>query len=113
MISEFLVYRTDQTIKDVLNDLQINREEYVDYHVQYFYVVDQEEKLVGVLRMHDMLFPTRGTKLDQIMLSSPLSVSDKASLRELEDFFEEHNLLGAPVVDDNGTAGWRGAAQCH
>lgn len=102
MISEFLVYRTDQTIKDVLNDLQINRAEYVDYHVQYFYVVDKKEKLVGVLRMHDMLFPTRGTQLDQIMLSSPLSVSDKASLRELDDFFEEHNLLGAPVVDDKG-----------
>ncbi len=45
--------------------------EYIDYHVQYFYVVDQKEKLVGVLRMHDMLFPTRGTQLDQIMLSSP------------------------------------------
>ncbi len=26
MISEFLVYKTDQTIKDVLNDLQINRD---------------------------------------------------------------------------------------
>ncbi len=102
MISEFLVYRTDQTIKDVLNDLQLNRTEYVDYHVQYFYVVDQNEKLVGVLRMHDMLFPTRGTQLDQIMLSKPLSVSNKASLRELEDFFEEHNLLGAPVIDDVG-----------
>jgi magnesium transporter len=102
MISEFLVYKTDQTVKDVLNDLQINRDEYVDYHVQYFYVVDQKEKLVGVLRMHDMLFPTRGTQLDQIMISSPLSISDKASLRELEDFFEEHNLLGAPVVDDGG-----------
>lgn len=102
MISEFLVYKTDQTIKDVLNDLQINRSEYVDYHVQYFYVVDQNEKLVGVLRMHDMLFPTRGTQLDQIMLSSPLSVSDKASLKELEEFFEEHRLFGAPVVDDGG-----------
>ena len=102
MISEFLVYRTDQTIKDVLNDLQLNRSEYVDYHVQYFYVVDQDEKLVGVLRMHDMLFPTRGTQLDQIMLSAPLSVSDKATLRQLDDFFEEHNLHGVPVVDDNG-----------
>lgn len=102
MISEFLVYKTDQTINDVLNDLQINRNEYVDYHVQYFYVVDQTDKLVGVLRMHDMLFPTRGAHLEQIMLSSPLSVSHKASLMELNDFFEEHNLLGVPVVDDGG-----------
>jgi magnesium transporter len=102
MVSEFLAYKTDQTIKDVLNDLQLNRDEYVDYHVQYFYVVDQKEKLVGVLRIHDMLFPPRETRLGQIMLSSPLRVSDKAYLRELEDFFEEHHLLGAPVVDDEG-----------
>ena len=102
MISEFLVYKTDQTINDVLNDLQINRNEYIDYHVQYFYVVDQTDKLVGVLRMHDMLFPTRGAHLNQIMLSSPLCVSHNASLMELDDFFEEHNLLGAPVVDDSG-----------
>jgi magnesium transporter len=102
MISEFLVYKTHQTVKDVLDDLQLNRTEYIDYHVQYFYVVDQEEKLAGVLRMHDMLFPTKGTELDKIMLSNPLSVSDKASLRELDDFFEEHHLLGVPVVDDEG-----------
>ncbi|MGB3210352.1 MAG: magnesium transporter [Desulforhopalus sp.] len=102
MISEFLVYKTDNTIEDVLNDLQVNRSEYVDYHVQYFYVTDQDEKLVGVLRMHDMLFPVRGSRLDQIMISSPLSVLDNASLKDLEEFFEEHHLFGVPVVDEGG-----------
>ncbi len=101
MISEFLAYRRDDTIQDVLDDLQANRIEYVDYHVQYFYVVDHEEKLTGVLRMHDLLFPERETRLAQVMIASPLSVSDKASLRELQDFFEEHRLFGVPVVDDN------------
>ncbi len=76
LIDEFLVYRTHQTIRAVLDDLQINRAKYIDYHVQYFYVADENEKLVGVLRRHDMLFPTRTTRLDQIMLSSPLAVSD-------------------------------------
>jgi magnesium transporter len=33
------------------------------------------------------------------MISKPLRVSDKASLHELENFFEEHHLFGAPVVD--------------
>ena len=100
MISEFLVYKIDNTIQDVLDDLQAHRSEYVDYHVQYFYVVDREEKLAGVLRMHDLLFPARDTRLSQVMLPSPLSVSDKASLRELQEFFEEHHLFGVPVVDD-------------
>ncbi|MBU1743591.1 MAG: magnesium transporter [Proteobacteria bacterium] len=99
MISEFLVYKLDNTIQDVLDDLQANRSEYVDYHVQYFYVVDREEKLAGVLRMHDLLFPARETPLTQVMISSPLSVSDKTSLKELEEFFEEHHFFAVPVVD--------------
>lgn len=100
MISEFLVYKTDDTIQDVLTDLQENRSEYSDYHVQYFYVVDEEEKLAGVLRIHDLLFPSHDTTLSKIMLTSPLNVSDKASLVELQGFFEEHHLFGIPVVDD-------------
>ena len=100
MISEFLVYKIDNTIQDVLDDMQVNRSEYVDYHVLYFYVVDSNEKLVGVLRMHDLLFPDREIQLTQFMIASPLSVSVKASLRTLEEFFEEHHLFGLPVVDD-------------
>ena len=99
MISEFLAYRTDDTIQDVLDDLQSKQRAYMDYHVQYLYVVDREEKLAGVLRMHDLLFPSRTTRLYDVMLRSPLNVSDKTPLNELQEFFEEHHLFGVPVVD--------------
>lgn len=101
MISEFLAYTSDKSIQNVLDDMQVNSEEYASYHVQYFYVVDQKGKLSGILRMHDLLFPARNTLLAQIMIASPLTVSDKASLTELEEFFEEHHFFGVPVVDEN------------
>jgi len=100
MISEFLAYRYDNTINDVLDDLKVNRNEYIDYHVQYFYVTDSFKKLVGILRMHDLLFLNKETLLSQVMISSPLSISDKASLKDLQEFFEEHHFFGVPVVDD-------------
>jgi magnesium transporter len=100
MISEFLVYKSDDTIQDVLDDLQANRSEYANYHVQYFYVVDREAKLTGVLRMNDLLFPARDTRLTQVMITSPLSVPVKASLKELDEFFAEHHFFAVPVVDD-------------
>ena len=100
MISEFLAYKTDNTIQGVLDDLQVNRSKYADYHVQYFYVIDRDGKLAGVLRMHDLLFPDRDSRLTQVMLSSPLRLSDKASLKELQEFFDEHRLFGVPIVDD-------------
>jgi magnesium transporter len=101
MISEYLAYRVDDTIQNVLDDLQAHRSEYADYHVQYFYVVDPEDKLAGVLRIHDLLFPARDTRLAAVMLTSPLCVSDKSSLRKLRAFFDEHHLFGVPVVDDH------------
>lgn len=101
MISEYLVYKADNTIQDVLDDLRNNREEYADYHVLYFYVTDNSERLTGVLRMHDILFPKRATRLGELMIPSPLSVPDKATLKQLQVFFEEHHLFGAPVVDSD------------
>jgi magnesium transporter len=80
--------------------MQANREEYAKYNVQYFYVLDKLGKLSGVLRIHDLLFPARQTSLSQIMIPSPLSISDKAPLSDLEEFFEEHHFFGVPVVDD-------------
>jgi magnesium transporter len=102
MISEFLAYSSEKAISDVLDDLQKNHKKYNGYHVQYFYVTDTENKLVGVLRIHDLLFPPPHTRLSAIMITSPLSVPDTATLTELREFFEEHNLFGAPVVNREG-----------
>ncbi|NNK95643.1 MAG: magnesium transporter [Desulfobacterales bacterium] len=99
MISEFLSFRIDQTIQDVLDDLQSNQAKYGDYNVQYIYVADHSGKLDGVLRMHNLLFPPRNTLLADIMIRSPLLVTDNAPLEELRSFFEEHRLFGVPVVN--------------
>ncbi len=102
MSSELLSFRSDRTLEAVLGDLQRRRDTYAGYHVQYFYVTDREEKLVGVLRIHDLLFLTRSATLAEVMIRDPLSVPVDASLDDLRDFFEEHELFGVPVVDAAG-----------
>ena len=99
MLSEYLDFRADQSIQDVLDDLQANREDYADYNVQYLYVTDEENRLQGVLRMRDLLFPSRTTQLSNLMIGNPYKVSVEASLDDLRNFFEEHNLFGVPVID--------------
>jgi magnesium transporter len=49
--------------------------------------------------MHDLLFPSPDTLLTEIMIKNPLFVNDTSSLKELEDFFDDHHLFGVPVVD--------------
>jgi magnesium transporter len=101
MISEFLDYRSNQTVQDVLDDLQTNREKYAEYDVQYIYITDNAGHLEGVLRMRDLLFPQRSTTLGKLMIRNPYKIIVTAPLDELRNFFEEHNLFGAPVVDPN------------
>ncbi len=102
MISEFLSFPAGITIAEALKDLQDNRELYADYNVQYFYVVDDDQRLTGVLRMHDLLFPKRSSTLGNIMIRNPLTLSVDSRLDEMRDFFEEHDFFGVPVVNDEG-----------
>lgn len=99
MISEFLDYHSTQTVRDVLDDFQANRDEYSTYNVQYLFVTDDQGRLEGVLRMRDLLFPPRSTRLDSLMIRNPFKLAVSASLEELRDFFEEHYLFGVPIVD--------------
>lgn len=99
MVSEFLDFRGEQNVQDVLDDLQLNHEVYADYNVQYLYVTDNSKRLQGVLRMRDLLFPRRSVTLNSLMISNPYKVNVDASLEDLRNFFEEHNLFGVPVVD--------------
>ena len=102
MVSEFLAYPGDLRVSDILKDLEENRETYADYNVQYLYVTEKDNRLVGVLRMHDLLFPSRNAYLRDLMIQDPLKVSVDTPLEQLRHFFEEHRLFGVPVVDSAG-----------
>ncbi len=58
MISEFLVYNTSNTIQDVLDDMNSNREKYKDYHVLYFYFINAHQFFVHkqLLVQHQLVF---------------------------------------------------------
>lgn len=102
MVSEFLAFHDDTTIGTVLAKLQRNKSRYSTYHVQYIYVIDRHKKLVGVLRMHNLLFTPHDSLLGKVMIENPLQVKDQNQLKDLRDFFQKHHLFGVPVVDQLG-----------
>ncbi|GIW98463.1 MAG: magnesium transporter MgtE [Pirellulaceae bacterium] len=102
MITEVLKYPADWTVGQVVDDFLSNSQLYRDYQVQYTYVCDEQGRLIGVLRLRDLLLSDRNTPLRQIMIPDPIAVSHHMTLDELYEFFQEHSFLGVPVVDDNG-----------
>ncbi|MGD9193060.1 MAG: magnesium transporter [Desulfobacterales bacterium] len=102
MITEYLSYSEDMLVKEVLDDLRSQGEAYSDYDIQYAYVVSNSGRLIGVLRLRDLLMAPRGKTISEIMIKEPLHVNVNMSLRDLKDFFRQYSFLGVPVVNDNG-----------
>ena len=102
MTSEFLAFREDRCLADVLDELQAQRKRYARYDVQYIYVVDPMNRLTGVLRMHHLLFNDGAQRLCDVMIKDPLNVSCSDELPVLREFFKAHKLFGVPVVDEDG-----------
>ncbi len=99
MITEFLSYPVNRTVDDVVRDLRENAERYREYQVQYAYVTDARDRLVGVLPLRELLLAHARQPLQQIMIPDPLTVSELEELDALEDLFETHHFFAVPVID--------------
>ncbi|WPP52176.1 magnesium transporter [Catalinimonas niigatensis] len=99
MITEFLVFPESETVADVVENMNQHAEEYSDYNVQYVYVKSGKGRLIGVLRLRDLLLSPPHTPIRKIMIKSILSVTVDQKLDQLLEFFEEHDFVGVPVVD--------------
>ena len=99
MVTEFVRYEDHITVADAVEDLRERADEYRDYDVQYAYVCDAAGRLTGVLRLRDLLLARRTTPVAELMILSPISVRDDATLDELADLLSRHRFLGVPVTD--------------
>ncbi len=102
MVTEFLAYPDHASVRDVIDDLQTRAEQYAGYDVQYVYITSDEGKLVGVLRLRDIVLARPDRRVAGLMIRDPHAVTDATPLDELDDVFERHALLGVPVVDASG-----------
>ncbi|NIM00669.1 MAG: magnesium transporter [Acidobacteria bacterium] len=102
MTLEYLAYPETNTVGDVLSDLRKHAQARRDYVVQYAFVTTDRGRLVGVLRLRDLLFARMSTPLRSLMIEAPLSLYELAPLDEVRACFDSHNLHGVPVVNSTG-----------
>ncbi len=100
MVTEYLVFDEYKSVGDVLSELRQGADTYGRYQVQYVYVTTGEGRLVGVLRLRDLVLSSAETLLKTIMIRNPSTVRDITSLEDLQHLFHQRPLFGIPVVDD-------------
>lgn len=65
----------------------------------YFYAVDANLRLVGVVPTRRLLLAALDARVKDIMLASVIAIPTSATLLEACEFFTMHRLLAFPVVD--------------
>jgi len=98
MYSEFVSFPSEMTVQAILYDIQSKRDEYIEYGVQYAYVLDNSKKLLGVLPIRNLLFARPKQTAFDIMIPNPITVLADTKVLDLENLFEQYNFLGLPVI---------------
>ena len=70
--------------------------------IYYVYVVDRDERLVGVLSLRDLIVAKPETLVSEVMIREPVAVGVLADKDEVAQVVARYNLLAVPVVDDEG-----------
>lgn len=99
MMAETFKFLDVETVGTVLRKLSEPNEDFERYRGGHPYIVDVQDRLLGVVSLRRLLTSPRNSELGTIMMPA-ISVKPEASLSELRDLFDEHPFLGLPVVDD-------------
>lgn len=94
--TEFVRVRGGGNVETALRDA---RETDVGAKFIYFYVLDDDGRLLGVVPTRDLLMNDPSTPIVEIMKTPVVSVRDTATLMDACEFFLFHRFLALPVVD--------------
>jgi magnesium transporter len=99
MRRDFVRLRLGETIGEALFRIQHSGG---GGRIVYFYVVDDEDRLCGVIPTRRLLLNPPQTPVRAIMETHVTTLPATATLLDACDFFMLHRLLALPVVNDEG-----------
>lgn len=83
--------------------LRVIRSEGVGERIVYFYVLNEDERLIGIVPTRGLLTSMPRVRIADIMLKQSLiSVSEETTVLEVCKMFVEYKLLALPILDDEG-----------
>jgi len=94
---DFPLLDADMTVGKALERI---RREGVGERVIYFFAVDQDKRLVGVLPTRRLLTSPLETKLSDIMVRRVVAIPASASVLDACEFFVLYKFFAFPVVDE-------------
>jgi magnesium transporter len=92
------VIKDTETVDEALCSIRGHR---IDEKIFYFYVVDQEFKLKGVVSTRSLLLSRPHMKICDIMEEEIISIKANETLQKAMELLTNQRLLAVPVVDES------------
>ncbi|MFA4830365.1 MAG: CBS domain-containing protein [Thermodesulfovibrionales bacterium] len=100
MTNEYIAYSPEMTVKEASNRFKVNARDVET--VYYIYVLDKDEKLVGVTSLRELLLAEPDCLIADIMETNLKTVSPGEDEMVAAGIISKYNLLALPVVDEDG-----------
>ncbi|MSP37873.1 MAG: magnesium transporter [Deltaproteobacteria bacterium] len=93
--------RADMTVDEAISYLRRDARAR-EHTVYYVYVVDSEERLLGVASFRDLIVAPGDKRVSDVMRTEIISARDDMDQEALSQLFMRHHLLMMPIVDAEG-----------
>ncbi len=93
--------RADMSVGEAISYLRRDAQ-HREKSVYYVYVVDAEERLLGVVSFRDLIVAPPDKSVKEVMHTEVISARDDLDQEALSKLFMRHHLLMMPIVDAEG-----------
>ncbi len=102
-ITDFPIAHSNETVNDILKRLK--KRKFKFEVLDYVYVIDTDEKLVGLVSIKEVLGSPRETKIGKIMQTNLVTISPYGDEEMAADLAVKHHLKAIPVVEKKRLVG--------
>ena len=102
MGTEMIVVNENWSMPQCIEEMRTQAEEEDMDEVYNVYVVDDDERLRGVLPLQKLITSPSISKIKHVMQKAPISVQDNASTEEVVELISKYDLVSLPVIDSIG-----------
>lgn len=100
MGTEMIVVNENWSMPQCIEEMRKQAEDMDE--IYYVYVIDDDERLLGVLPLQRLITNPSVSKIKHVMKKDPIAVHDNDSIEEVAQTIEKYDLVALPVIDSIG-----------
>ena len=101
MSTRFVRLRPDMSVDEAISYLRIQAKTHVE-SIYYAYVLESDQKLLGVISFREIFSAAPGTKIADIMHTDIFKLPPEMDQEQIGRIFSQRDLMALHVVDEQG-----------